>query len=186
MRKMEDIPDHVVVLGMKVQGTVGERTEEVCCLDMNVAFAQNDAFKRAGYHGVMLVPTYFVFDKERNCYPIKMGEPVGLIERVIAPRYSRADINPGINVYRYDRDVLKRRMTGIEMMLAACTGMVVLGAMSCVSAVVMWKMISPFAGFIGLLIPITIFWASIIRYRDSGFAGRLVRLGYWITGNTSP
>lgn len=107
---------HEMVFGLKVAARANGISEELYFLDFDAGFKQYGILKAAGYKEVLLTPTYFVHDDDGEWHPVSIGLAVSISDQSKPARYTRADINPGIGVRRYEREVLKRpRATNAEL-----------------------------------------------------------------------
>lgn len=127
--------DREIKLCFKVVGHVGDKVDEVIVHDMSAMADQQRIFERAGYVDIVIYPIRAVLDKETgDWYLAKFEGPVTINQNAIPAKYKQADINPGISVYDYDRDVLKRRVTAKEalsvmlVMILLVVGIATLGA----------------------------------------------------------
>lgn len=125
----EDKKGHELVFGMRVRARVRGEVEEVHFLDVGAAFTQNEVWRAAGYTDIALTPAYFLCDDDGEWRPVSIGNPVLIANRPMPARYTRADINPGISVRKYDRDVLNRsRVTAGELICIGFLAAALMGA----------------------------------------------------------
>lgn len=116
-----------MVLGMTVSATSGSYQEERHFLDAKAAFEQHDLFQKAGYKKVEICPRYFTYD-EGEWYVVLIEVPPVRIDSQAAPaQHTRAKLNPGIKLRKYEREVLQRpRVTVAELFISVIASLLLI------------------------------------------------------------
>lgn len=134
----------VYALRSRVVGKAGAAGEDAVIVRNEVVWEQYEAFKEAGYTDIRFEAVRVLIDEDNNEYLIKKLMPLDdpAASTVIPARYRAEHINPGINVYDYDRDVLKRGITWSEAILASIIGMAIALASLGMLGLIMVKVIT--------------------------------------------
>ncbi|AKM78078.1 MAG: hypothetical protein UX70_C0001G0353 [Candidatus Wolfebacteria bacterium GW2011_GWB1_47_1] len=171
-----------MLLGMCVVGNSGKWRDEVCHLDFDTAVEQYRVFKKAGYRDVSLVPTYFVMDVYGEYHVVTAGNPIAVAEHPIPARYSRADLNPGISVYDYDRDVLKRGISFVEGLISVAVSLLLFGGSIAAFMRILRWLVGPLELGYGLLVCVLVLtgFAMIVRR----WFCLCLQVGEWFVGHS--
>lgn len=179
----EEVLNEMVICFRVVASTNG-KTEAVIVRDVAIAAAQGRAFRQAGHKDFSVSPVMVLFDKcgtKGDVFGDEFIEIAAVHNAPVPSRYQRADLYPGIKVRAYDREVLRRRVTGMECAVAIIVAMVLMIAMLLLMVdlgMLAAKFFNPFA-VVGVC-SIFVFW--MLLGKESSRTKWCVDCGAWVAG----
>ena len=177
----EEVLNETVVC-FRVTATTNGKAESVIVRDVVVAAAQGKVFLRAGHKEFMTNPVMVLFDKSGDrgdVFGDKFIETAEVHGAPIPSRYSRADLYPGITVKAYDRDVLKRRVTWVQVVVVMLVALVIMAAgmgMAAALVIVLSRFFDPLFASLGLFVAVSIL---LLSKKDQTL---IMACGMWVAG----
>lgn len=174
------IPDLPLVLGYKVSGVAGDKNQEEIFLEFGFAAQQREIFESAGYKDMDIKLTHLTLEERTgDWYFVKIEGQTIVNKGTVAAKYSRRDINPGINVYDYDERVLGRTPGMFQILVSSICSAALLMAVCCAVGAVSIMVASPVYVFASV---IPFFAVLVSASRKGKFAQGIIGFGQWFVG----
>lgn len=115
----------------KVFAYTNGKKENVIVSTVAIAAEQGKVFMRAGHKEFSVEPVWIMVDGKGEYVAQENGRRVTrtVHQEAISSRYTRADIYPGIDLWKYDRDVLRRPRATVEETVYLVFGQLLFGAL---------------------------------------------------------
>lgn len=174
-----------MVICFRVVASTNRKTETVIVRDVAIAAAQGRVFRQAGHKDFSVSPVMVLFDKcgtRGDVFGEEFIESAVVYDAPVPSRYQRADIYPGINVNDYDRDVLERRVTGVQVAVVIVVTLALLVGILLIAvavSVMLGKLFN--SALVGLGLSIA-FLVLLMRKKEPTTMERLVACGMWVAG----
>ena len=179
---------NALVTCFMVTASTNGKDEEVFVSDVATAAEQGKIFKRAGHENFWVCEVSVlisgIFDDETGYFFGKDDiRLVTVYRKAIPAKYSRADIYPCVKVCDYDKDVLKRRVTGWQVLIAiaSVTVLIVLFVGMIAKCIFLGSDAVKLLGVAGLSIMMIGVYNTVF---GDWVANKLADFGLWVAGIT--